>query len=96
MIATMIGIYLFAWWGVFMLLMPQRSLVRVWAFIPAALCAFGIPAADPKSSGFTDLYTMGGLTNLLWYERTDLGKKGACSIYTDKDYGFAWVFYSVD
>jgi hypothetical protein len=28
-----------------MLLMPQRSLIRVWAFIPAAVCAFGIPMA---------------------------------------------------
>ena len=45
MIETMIGIYLLAWWGVFMLLMPGRSLVRVSAFVPAVICAFGIPMA---------------------------------------------------
>jgi len=45
MIETMIGIYLLAWWGVFMLLMPRRTLIRVWAFVPAAICAFGIPMA---------------------------------------------------
>jgi hypothetical protein len=45
MIEAIIGFYLLAWWGVFMLIMPQRSLVRVWAFVPAAACAFGIPIA---------------------------------------------------
>jgi hypothetical protein len=45
MIEAIIGIYLLAWWGVFMLLMPGRSLVRVWAFVPAVICAFGIPMA---------------------------------------------------
>ena len=35
--------YAFAWWGVFWLLIPRRSLFRVMAFIPAAICALAIP-----------------------------------------------------
>lgn len=45
MIDAVIGIYVFAWWGVFMLLTPAGSLIRAWAFIPAAVCAFGFPLA---------------------------------------------------
>ena len=35
--------YAFAWWGVFWLLIPRKSLFRVMAFIPAAFCALVIP-----------------------------------------------------
>lgn len=45
MIEPMIGIYLLTWGGVVMILMPQRSFIRVWAFLPAAVCALGIPMA---------------------------------------------------
>jgi hypothetical protein len=43
MIEAIIGIYMLAWWGVFWLLIPRESLFRVWAFVPAAICAFAIP-----------------------------------------------------
>ena len=39
----MICIYALAWWGVFWLLIPRNSLFRVWAFVPAAICALAIP-----------------------------------------------------
>ena len=43
MIDATIGIYLFAWWGVFWLLIPRESSFRFWAFAPAAICAFAVP-----------------------------------------------------
>jgi hypothetical protein len=43
MIELLLGIHWFAWWGVFWLLIPGDSPLRLWAFLPAAICALGIP-----------------------------------------------------